>query len=98
MLDVNKIKIKQQRSWWFLTSPQNCVCVMMSLSYLSLPGAVVPLYILKKTHISSSFNLISNYLNGGQFALLIISLLYIQADMHMVPVRNQWLIYSFNVI
>lgn len=87
MLDVNKIKIKQQRSWWFLTSPQNCVCVMMSLSYLSLPGAVVPLYILKKTHISSSFNLISNYLNGGQFALLIISLLYIQAD--MVPVRNQ---------
>lgn len=54
---------------------------MMSLSYLSLPGAVVPLYILKKTHISSSFNLISNYLNGGQFALLIISLLYIQADM-----------------
>lgn len=96
MLDVNKIKIKQQRSWWFLTSPQNCVCVMMSLSYLSLPGAVVPLYILKKTHISSSFNLISNYLNGGQFALLIILLLYIQAD--MVPVRNQWLIYSFNVI
>lgn len=96
MLDVNKIKIKQQRSWWFLTSPQNCVCVMMSLSYLSLPGAVVPLYILKKTHISSSFNLISNYLNGGQFALLIISLLYIQAD--MVPVRNQWLIYSFYVI
>lgn len=63
---------------------------------LSLPGGVVPLYILKKTHISSSFNLISNYLNGGQFALLIISLLYIQAD--MVPVRNQWLIYSFNVI
>lgn len=96
MLDVNKIKIKQQRSWWFLTSPQNCVCVMMSLSYLSLPGAVVPLYILKKTHISSSFNLISNYLNGGQFALLIILLLYIQAD--MVPVRNQWLIYSFYVI
>lgn len=96
MLDVNKIKIKQQRSWWFLTSPQNCVCVMMSLSYLSLPGAVVPLYILKKTHISSSFNLISNYRNGGQFALLIISLLYIQAD--MVPVRNQWLIYSFYVI
>lgn len=96
MLDVNKIKIKQQRSWWFLTSPQNCVCVMMSLSYLSLPGAVVPLYILKKTHISSSFNLISNYRNGGQFALLIILLLYIQAD--MVPVRNQWLIYSFYVI
>lgn len=63
---------------------------------LSLPGAVVPLYILKKTHISSSFNLISNYRNGGQFALLIILLLYIQAD--MVPVRNQWLIYSFYVI
>lgn len=69
---------------------------MMSLSYLSLLGAVVPLYILKKTHISSSFNLISNYRNGGQFALLIILLLYIQAD--MVPVRNQWLIYSFYVI
>lgn len=69
---------------------------MMSLSYLSLPDAVVPLYILKKAHISSSFNLISNYRNGGQFALLIILLLYIQAD--MVPVRNQWLIYSFYVI